>query len=76
MSHPFSIIINFLVIVFLFLAFLTAGWKGKLVIAAIAVLLFGLPYIVPLQDFNRLYNAVKVLVGLGCYIYIRRQGFL
>ena len=76
LRNPYPIIINFLVFVFFLLAFLSAELKGKLILLGIAVLLFGLPAIVSFGSMTWIVYAVKVVFGLGCYLFIRRQGFL
>jgi hypothetical protein len=76
LRNPYPIIINFLVLVFFLLAFLSAEFKGKLILLGIAVLLFGLPAIVSFGSVAWMMFAAKVLFGLGCYLFIRKQGFL
>jgi len=76
LRNPYPIIINFLVLVFFLLAFLSAEFKGKLILLGIAVLLFGLPAIVSFGSVAWMIYAAKVLFGLGCYLFIRKQGFL
>ena len=43
LQNPYPIIINFLVLVFFVLAFLSAEFKEKLILLGIAALLFGIP---------------------------------
>ncbi len=76
LRNPYPLIINFLVLVFFLLAFLSAGLKAKLILLGTAVLLFGLPYILYLGGLSWIYYAGRVIFGLGCYIFIRKQGFL
>lgn len=76
LRNPYPIIINFLVLVFFLLAFLSAEIKGKLILLGIAVLLFGLPAIVSFGSLAWIIYAAKVVFGLGCYLFIRKQGFL
>lgn len=76
LQNPYPIIINFLVLVFFLLAFLSAELKGKLILLGIAVLLFGLPAIVSFGSVFWIVFGAKVIFGLGCYLFIRKQGFL
>lgn len=76
LQNPYPIIINFLVLVFFLLAFLSAEFKGKLILLGIAVLLFGLPTIVSFDSVSWIVYGAKVIFGLGCYLFIRKQGFL
>ena len=69
-------IINFLVLVFFLLAFLSAELKGKLILLGIAVVLFGLPSIISFGSVAWIVYAARVIFGLGCYLFIRKQGFL
>ncbi len=76
LRNPYPLIINFLVLVFFLLAFFSAEGKGKLILLGIAVLLFGLPYIFSLGSLFWIFYTARIIFGLGCYIFIRRQGFL
>jgi hypothetical protein len=76
LQNPYPIIINFLVLVFFLLAFFSAELKGKLILLGIAVLLFGLPTIVSFDSVSWIVYGSKVIFGLGCYLFIRKQGFL
>ena len=76
LRNPYPIIINFLVLIFFLLAFLSAEFKGKMIILGIAVVLFGLPTIVSLGSIAWAVYAGKVIFGLGCYLFIRKQGLL
>lgn len=77
LRNPYPIIINFLVLVFFLLAFLSAELKGKLILLGIAAVLFGLPAIVSLGwSVAWIFYAAKVIVGIGCYLFIRKQGLL
>ena len=76
MKSPYQIIINFLVIVFFVLAFLSAELKKKLILLGIMILLFGLPYIISFNSLSWILYAARIVFGLVCYIFIRRQGFL
>jgi hypothetical protein len=76
LRNPYPIIINFLVLVFFLLAFLSAEFKGKLILLGIVVLLFGLPAIVSFGSVAWIMYTAKVFFGLGCYLFIRKQGFL
>ena len=76
LRNPYPIIINFLVLVFFLLAFLSAELKGKLILLGIVVLLFGLPSIISFGSVAWIVYATKVIFGLGCYLFIRKQGFL
>jgi hypothetical protein len=76
LRNPYPLIINLLVLVFFLLAFLSAEIKAKSILLGIAVLLFGLPYILPLGGLSWIYYSGRVFFGLGCYIFIRKQGFL
>ena len=76
LRNPYPLIINFLVLVFFLLAFLSAEGKAKLILLGIAVLLFGLPYLFSLRSLFWIFYAARIVFGLGCYIFIRRQGFL
>jgi hypothetical protein len=69
-------IINFLVLVFALLAFLSAELKGKLIVLGIAAILFGLPYIISFGSVTWILYAARVIFGLGCYLFIRKQGLL
>ncbi len=76
LRNPYPIIINFLVLVFFLLAFLSAELKGKLILLGIAVLLFGLLNIISFGSVAWIVYGAKVIFGLGCYLFIRKQGFL
>ena len=76
LRNPYPQIINFLVLVFFVLAFLSAEFKAKLILLGIAVLLFGLPYILPIGGLYWIFYAGKVIFGMACYLFIRRQGLL
>jgi hypothetical protein len=76
LRNPYPAIINFLVLVFFLLAFLSAEQKGKLILLGIAVLLFGLPAIISFGSIAWIVYAARVIFGLGCYLFIRKQGFL
>jgi len=76
MTSPYQLIINFLVIVFFVLAFLSAELKKKLILLGIMILLFGLPYIISFNSLSWILYAARIVFGLVCYIFIRRQGFL
>jgi hypothetical protein len=76
LRNPYPLIINFLVLVFFLLAFLSAELKGKLILLGIAALLFVLPAIVSFGNVAWIVYAAKVIFGLACYLFIRKQGFL
>ena len=76
LQNPYPLIINFLVLVFFLLAFLSAEFKGKLILLGIAIVLFGLPYIISFGSVAWIVYAAKVIFGLGCYLFIRKQGLL
>lgn len=76
MKSPYQLIINFLVIVFFVLAFLSAELKNKLILLGIMILLFGLPYIISFDSLSWIVYGARIVFGLACYIFIRRQGFL
>lgn len=77
LRNPYPIIINFLVLVFFLLAFLSAKLKGKLILLGTAAALFGLPAIVSLGgSVGWIFYAAKLIFGIGCYLFIRKQGFL
>jgi len=76
LRNPYPAIINFLVLVFFLLAFLSAELKGKLILLGITVLLFGLPAIISFGSIAWIVYAARVIFGLGCYLFIRKQGFL
>jgi len=76
LRNPYPTIINFLVLVFFLLAFLSAELKGKLILLGVAVLLFGLPYIISFGSVAWIVYAARVIFGLGCYLFIRKQGLL
>jgi hypothetical protein len=69
-------IINFLVLVFFLLAFLSAEYKGKLILLGIAAVLFGLPYLISFGSVAWIVYAARVIFGLACYLFIRKQGLL
>ena len=69
-------IINFLVLVFFLLAFLSAEYKGKLILLGIAAVLFGLPYLISFGSVAWMVYAARVIFGLACYLFIRKQGLL
>ncbi len=76
MKSAYQLIINFLVIVFFLLAFLSAELKKKLILLGIMILLFGLPYIISFNSLSWILYAARIVFGLVCYIFIRRQGYL
>jgi len=76
LQNPYPLIINFLVLVFFLLAFLSAEFKGKLILLGIAIVLFGLPYIIFFGSVAWIVYAARVIFGLGCYLFIRKQGLL
>ena len=76
LRNPYPIIINFLVLVFFLLAFLSAELKGKLILLGILALLFGIPAIISFGSVTWIVYAARVIFGLGCYLFIRKQGFL
>jgi predicted MFS family arabinose efflux permease len=76
MRSASQLIINFLVIVFFVLAFLSANLKKKLILLGIMVLLFGFPSIISFGSLFWILNAARIVFGFACYIFIRKQGFL
>jgi len=76
LRNPYPIIINFLVLVFFLLAFLSAELKGKLILLGTVILLFGLPAIVSFGNVAWIVYAARIIFGLGCYLFIRKQGLL
>jgi len=76
LQNPYPLIINFLVLVFFLLAFLSAEFKGKLILLGVAVVLFGLPSILSFGSSAWIVYAARVIFGLGCYLFIRKQGLL
>jgi hypothetical protein len=76
LRNPYPIIINFLVLVFFILAFLSAELKGKLILFGIAVVLFGLPSILSFGSVAWIVYTARVIFGLACYLFIRKQGYL
>jgi hypothetical protein len=76
MTSPYQLIINFLVIVFFVLALLSAELKKKLILLGIMILLFGLPYLISFNSLSWILYAARIVFGLACYIFIRRQGLL
>ena len=76
LRNPYPTIINFLVLVFFLLAFLSAELKGKLILLGIVLFLFGLPAIVSFGNAAWIVYAARVVFGLVCYLFIRKQGFL
>ncbi len=75
MREPYRLIINFLVIVFFLLAFLSVDKKRKAILAAVMLLLYGIPPFLPFDPGWAL-AAGKVFFGLVCYLMIRRSGYL
>ena len=76
LRNPYPMIINFLVLVFFLLAFLSAEYKGKLILLGIAAVLFGLPYFITFGSVAWMVYAARVIFGLACYLFIRKQGLL
>ncbi|UCE40299.1 MAG: hypothetical protein JSV17_12650 [Candidatus Aminicenantes bacterium] len=76
LRNPYPLIINFLVLVFFLLAFLSAELKGKMTLLGIAILLFGLPAIVSFGNVAWIVYAARIIFGLVCYLFIRKQGLL
>jgi hypothetical protein len=76
LRNPYPLIVNFLVLVFFLLAFLSAELKGKSILLGIAILLFGLPYIISFGSVTWILYAARVIFGLACYLFIRKQGLL
>ena len=76
LRNPYPLIINFLVLVFFLLAFLSAELKTKGILLGIAVILFGLPALISFGNMVWIVYAARVIFGLGCYLFIRKQGFL
>ncbi len=76
LRNPYPLIINFLVLVFFLLAFLSAELKAKGILLGIAVILFGLPALISFGNMTWIVYAARVIFGLGCYLFIRKQGFL
>ncbi len=76
LRNPYPLIINFLVLVFFLLAFFSAELKGKMILLGIAALLFGLPMLVSFGSVTWIVYTARVIFGLGCYLFIRKQGFL
>ena len=76
LRNPYPMIINFLVLVFFLLAFLSAEYKGKLILLGIAAFLFGLPYLISFGSVAWMVYAARVIFGLACYLFIRKQGLL
>jgi len=61
-----------IVVLFLFIsAFRKAEANGKLILAAIAALLFLLPYITQNSVIGWICYGGKVIFGIGCYLYIK-----
>ena len=76
LQNPYPMIINFLVLVFFLLAFFSAELKGKGILLGIVVLLFGLPALISFGNMAWIVYAARVIFGVGCYLFIRKQGFL
>jgi len=76
LQNPYPIIINFLVLVFFVLAFLSAEFKEKLILLGIAALLFGIPAVISFGSTAWIVYAARIIFGLGCYLFIRKLGFL
>ena len=76
MRSASQLIINFLVIVFFVLAFLSADLRKKLILLGIMILLFGLPYIISFNSLAWILYAARIAFGFACYVFIRRQAFL
>jgi hypothetical protein len=76
LRNPYPLIINFLVLVFFLLAFFSAEYKGKLILLGAAAVLFGLPSILSFGSVVWIVYTARVIFGLGCYLFIRKQGLL
>ena len=76
LRNPYPLIINFLVVVFFLLAFFSAELKAKLILLGIAAVLFGLPAIVSFGSAAWIVYAARVIFGVACYLFIRKQGLL
>jgi hypothetical protein len=73
---PYLLIVNIITLIVFILAFLTAGGKGKIILATIMALLFILPYLFPIREVEWASFAGKVIFSLGCYLYVKMHGFL
>ncbi len=76
MKNPYLLFINIVVLTIFILAFITAEIRGKIILAIIMALLFILPYLFPIPAVGWSCYVGKVIFGLGCYVYIKSQGFL
>jgi hypothetical protein len=76
LRNPYPLIINLLVLIFFLLAFFSAENRGKLILLGIAVVLFGLPYIISFGSTAWILYGARVIFGMGCYLFIRKQGLL
>jgi hypothetical protein len=72
---PYLLIINIITIIVFIFAFITAEAKGKIILAIIMALLFILPRLFPIREFEYICSAGKVIFAIGCYLYIRMHGF-
>ena len=68
--------LNLIVLIAFIFAFLIAEIKGKLFLATFMAFLFLLPSLFQISAIGWMCYTGKVILGIGCYLYIKSHGFL
>jgi len=70
-SIVYGAVANILSIVLAVVAFTQAGEKGRIAILALMGCAFGIPHLGPSRTVALVCFLAKILIAIGCYIYIK-----
>jgi hypothetical protein len=68
---PYEAIGNVLAVIAAVVAFTQAGLKGRIVIAVLMGSAFAIPRIIGGQALGFAFLAVRMVIAIGCYLYVR-----
>lgn len=71
MSIVYGAITDILSIVLAVVAFTQAGEKGRIAILVLIGCAFGVPYLWPSRTVALVCFLAKILIAIGCYIYVK-----
>lgn len=68
---PYGIVGDGVALIVAVVAFLQAGLKGRIVIAGLMGSAFLIPTLIGGENTGYIFMAVKAVIAIGCYLYIR-----
>jgi len=73
MENPYIPWMNLLALGLIIVAFWKAGTRGRIILLAITTATFLIPLAIPLTWVSTAGLALRYILGIGCYLFIRLE---